>query len=73
MEFRRGEGTSFSAPQVSAAAAVLLATDPGLQPDQVSNILTRTAMDADRDTGCVRCYIGRDPLTGWGLLDIGAP
>ena len=71
MEFRQGEGTSFSAPQVSAAAAVLLATDPGLQPDQVSNILTRTAMDADRDTGCVRCYIGRDPLTGWGLLDIG--
>ena len=72
MEFRRGEGTSFSAPQVSAAAAVLLATDPALQSDQVSNILTRTAMDADRDSGCVRCYIGRDSFTGWGLLDIGA-
>ena len=72
MEFRRGEGTSFSAPQVSAAAAVLLATDPALQSDQVSNILTRTAADADRDTGCVRCYTGRDPLTGWGLLDVGS-
>jgi subtilisin family serine protease len=72
MEFRRGEGTSFSAPQVSAAAAVLFATDPLLQPDQVSTILTRTAADADRDTGCVRCYSGRDSMTGWGLLDVGS-
>ncbi len=72
MEFRRGEGTSFSAPQVSAAAAVLFATDPGLQPDQVSAILTKTAADADRDTGCVRCDTGRDPMTGWGLLDVGS-
>ena len=72
MEFRRGEGTSFSAPQVSAAAAVLFATDPAAQADQVANILTRTAHDSDRDTGCVRCYTGRDSLTGWGLLDIGA-
>ena len=72
MEFRRGEGTSFSAPQVSAAAALLFATDPALQADQVSNILTRTAVDSDRDTGCLRCYTGRDPLTGWGLLDVGS-
>ena len=70
MEFRRGEGTSFSAPLVSAAAALLFATDPGLQADQASTILTRTAVDSDRDTGCLRCYIGRDPLTGWGLLDV---
>jgi hypothetical protein len=72
MEFRRGEGTSFSAPQVSAAAAVLFATEPSLQSDQVSNILERTAADADPDTGCLRCDIGRDPMTGWGLLDIGS-
>jgi hypothetical protein len=72
MEFRRGEGTSFSAPLVSGAAALLLASDPGLQADQASTILTRTAVDADRDTGCLRCYVGRDPLTGSGLLDIGS-
>ena len=72
MEFRRGEGTSFAAPQVSAAAALLFATDPELQSDQVSTILERTAADSDRDTGCVRCYAGRDPLTGWGLLDVGS-
>jgi hypothetical protein len=72
MEFRRGEGTSFAAPQVSAAAALLFATDPGLQSDQASTILERTALDSDRDTGCLRCYIGRDSLTGWGLLDVGS-
>jgi subtilisin family serine protease len=71
MEFRRGEGTSFAAPLASAAAALLFASDPTLQADQVSTILTRTALDADRDTGCLRCYTGRDPLTGWGLLDVG--
>ena len=72
MEFRRGEGTSFAAPQVSAAAALLFATDPALQSDQVSSILERTALDADHDSGCLRCYFGRDPLTGWGLLDVGS-
>jgi subtilisin family serine protease len=72
MEFRRGEGTSFSAPQVSAAAALLFASDPSLQADQVSNILTRSAVDTDRDTGCLRCTGGRDSLSGWGQLDVGA-
>jgi subtilisin family serine protease len=72
MEFRRGEGTSFSAPLVSAGAALLFATDPGLQPDQVSTILTRSALDADHETGCIKCSVGRDSLSGWGLLDIGS-
>jgi hypothetical protein len=70
IEFRNGEGTSFSAPQVSAAAALLLASEPQLQPDQVAALLTRSAADADSDSGCDRCSSGRDALTGWGVLDV---
>lgn len=39
----RGSGTSFSAPQVAAAAAVLLQQRPGLTPNQVKGLLTTTA------------------------------
>ncbi|HMI99386.1 MAG TPA: S8 family serine peptidase [Gaiellaceae bacterium] len=70
IEFRRGEGTSFSAPQVSAAAALLLASDPQLQPDQVAALLTGAANDAAPASGCDRCSSGHDPLTGWGVLDV---
>jgi subtilisin family serine protease len=69
-EFRRGEGTSFSAPQVVGAAALLFGVAPWARADQVANALTRSAADADPDTGCVRCTTGRDALTGWGLLDV---
>ena len=69
-EFRRGEGTSFSAPLVVGAAAVLFGVAPWARADQVANALTRSAADADPDTGCVRCTTGRDALTGWGLLDV---
>ena len=71
IEFRRGEGTSFSAPLVSAGAALLFASYPSLQADQVSNLLTRSSADANPDTGCIRCTVGRDAMTGWGQLDIG--
>jgi hypothetical protein len=70
IEFRRGDGTSFSAPQVSAAAALLFGSQPELKPDQVAALLTRSATDADPDTGCSRCSSGRDSLTGWGVLDV---
>ena len=35
-EYRSAEGTSFATPQVTAAAAVLLATSPGLTPTRCS-------------------------------------
>jgi hypothetical protein len=71
-EYRRAAGTSFSAPQVSAAAATLLSIDPLLTPDQVSWLLDRTATPATPDNGCSDCPPGRNELTGWGKLNIAA-
>ena len=71
-DFRKGEGTSFAAPQVSAAAAVLLALRPSLRPEQVTALLTRTARDVSAATGCRACPLQRDALTGWGRLDVTA-
>jgi len=68
--FRPASGTSFAAPQVSAAAALLIAMRPSLKPDQVSNILERSTIDVNPSNGCGQCSTGRDALTGWGRLDI---
>ena len=71
-EFRDAIGTSFAAPQVSAAAALLLGQDPQLTPDQVVWLLERSAHDVNASTGCSKCPAGRDALTGWGRLDVQA-
>ncbi len=71
-EYQDAEGTSFATPQVSAAAATLLATNPRLTSDQVVNVLERSAVDASPASGCLRCVKGRDALTGWGHLDVTA-
>ncbi|HWL33117.1 MAG TPA: S8 family serine peptidase [Gaiellaceae bacterium] len=71
-DFRKGQGTSFAAPQVSAAAAVLLAIRPNLRPEQVTELLTRTSHDVNGATGCPGCGTQRDALTGWGRLDVNA-
>ena len=71
-EFRDAIGTSFSAPQVSAAAALILGQDPKLTPDQVSWLLERSAADASAANGCTECLPGRDAYTGWGRLDVQA-
>jgi serine protease len=71
-EYRHADGTSFSSPQVAAAAAVLLGQLPTLRPDQVGAILKRSADDATPATGCNDCTPGPDALTGFGRLDIGA-
>ncbi len=69
-EFRHAAGTSFAAPQVSAAAAVLLALKPTLQADQVVNILERSATDLNASNGCRQCPLQRDTFSGWGRLDV---
>jgi minor extracellular protease Epr len=53
-------GTSFAAPFITASAAVLVATDPLLTPEQVALRLSASA----RDLG----EAGADPLFGAGLL-----
>jgi subtilisin family serine protease len=69
-EFRRGEGTSFAAPQVSAAAALIMGARPLISADQVTTLLERAAIDATPARGCRRCTPGRDDFTGWGVLDV---
>ncbi|HEY5015074.1 MAG TPA: S8 family serine peptidase [Acidimicrobiia bacterium] len=54
-----GEGTSFSAPYVSAEVALILATNPKLDPPSVRHVVEITA----RDLGAP----GRDNTYGYGL------
>jgi len=49
---------------------VLLGLRPNLRPEQVTEILERTAVDVDSTTGCAMCVTGRDELSGWGRLDV---
>lgn len=62
-------GTSFAAPFVSAAAAILLAAEPGLTPQQVAERLAAGARDLGEP--------GWDPASGHGLVqaagDCGPP
>jgi subtilisin family serine protease len=69
-EYRNPEGTSFAAPQVSAAAALLFAVNPALTNGQVASLLEHSADDVNAATGCGRCALQRDPLSGWGRLDV---
>jgi subtilisin family serine protease len=69
-DYHRPEGTSFAAPQVAAAAAVLLGVDPALTSSQVTRILERHADDVNAATGCPVCPVGRDRYSGWGSLDV---
>jgi Subtilase family len=71
-EYREAQGTSFAAPQVSAAAAILLSLRPRLRPEQVTAILEQSAADVEPESGCGECAEGRDPLSGWGRLDVAA-
>jgi len=71
-EYREAQGTSFAAPQASAAAALLLGLRPLLRPEQVTAILQRTAVDVTPANGCAACLAGRDEHSGRGRLDVAA-
>jgi subtilisin family serine protease len=55
-------GTSFAAPLVSAAAAMLFAQDPGLTPLQAQQRLLQTALPTSEGAGF-------HPGSGWGKLN----
>jgi subtilisin family serine protease len=57
-----GTGTSYSAPQVAGAAALVWAADPGLTSDEVVEVLEQTAAGGGRWS----------PQLGWGVLDVAA-
>jgi hypothetical protein len=59
--YTTGAGTSFAAPQVAAAAALVLSVHPGLTTSQVAELLESTATDLGPP--------GRDIEYGAGLLD----
>ncbi len=62
--YTRLDGTSFSAPMVSAAVAWIRAARPDLSPDQAAQVVRLSARNLGRK--------GFDNATGFGLLDVGA-
>ena len=62
--YGRLDGTSFSAPMVSAAVAWIRQARPDLSPDQAAQVVRLSARDLGRK--------GFDDATGFGLLDVGA-
>lgn len=61
-DYEYTEGTSVSAPQVAAAAALVWAKFPELKPYEVRNLLKQTAQDVGDS--------GWDKRTGYGVLRV---
>ncbi len=61
---RQKSGTSFAAPFVTAAAAMMLGANPQMGPKEVGEELTRMASDMGEP--------GKDAVFGWGLLNVRA-
>jgi len=55
-------GTSSAAPQVAGTVALLLSKNSYLTPDEIKNILKKTAKDLGTP--------GEDPVFGAGLINI---
>ncbi|MDR2748859.1 MAG: S8 family serine peptidase, partial [Bifidobacteriaceae bacterium] len=75
-----GSGTSYSGPLVAAAASLVLRANPALAPNEVKDVLEKTAHDVKKKTGIENdiCNVeqgtreGWDPCTGWGIIDAAA-
>jgi len=62
LKYYHGNGTSFSAPQVAAEAALILAKNASLTKDQVQSIIKYSAADLGDK--------GKDKYFGYGLIDV---
>ncbi|MFE0015937.1 autotransporter domain-containing protein [Mesorhizobium sp. NPDC059054] len=62
-DYEKTLGTSFAAPHVSGAAALVAQAFPYMTMDQVRQVLLGTAWDVGAP--------GVDPVFGYGLLDVG--
>lgn len=60
-DYRIGNGTSYSAPMVTALAAVLKSVNPKLSTSDIESIIKNTAGDIGRK--------GKDDEVGYGLID----
>ncbi|OOG71406.1 hypothetical protein B0E45_12105 [Sinorhizobium sp. A49] len=54
-------GTSFAAPFVTAAVAILRASNPSLSAEEIGKLVAQTAEDVGAP--------GKDPVFGWGVLN----
>ncbi|WP_312365893.1 S8 family serine peptidase [Ensifer sp.] len=54
-------GTSFAAPFVTAAVAILRASNPSLSAEEIGKLVAQTADDVGAP--------GKDPVFGWGVLN----
>ncbi|NVD40162.1 S8 family serine peptidase [Ensifer sp. HO-A22] len=54
-------GTSFAAPFVTAAVAILKASNPSLSAEEIGELVAKTAEDVGAP--------GKDPVFGWGVLN----
>ncbi|MDR3151994.1 MAG: S8 family serine peptidase [Bifidobacteriaceae bacterium] len=77
-DWQTGNGTSYSAPVVSGAAAVLQRININLTPGQIIDILEKTAHDVTKFSGISGdicnieqgVHIGKDICTGYGIIDL---
>ena len=58
-------GTSFASPQVAGKIGLLLSANPDMTEPEVYDALKGMAVDLDK--------AGRDPLTGYGFVQLAAP
>lgn len=65
-DYRFESGTSMAAPHVSGLAALIRSTRPDLTAAQVTEAITKTALDVNVDA-----HPGRDEYLGWGRIDAG--